>query len=191
MFKFFPGILLIQLVTAGLVFISIRWSQDPQLIIVVVVFGLILAVLTTFWFGSIVQNMQQSTHAKMQAKHAQDRERILRRAEREKAQVTSESYRQIEKASQKAVAKTNFKMGAALAVAIGAGGFMILSQLVTVGMMVLVASGSGLAGYLIRVRQDRLSWKNQIPRPKVMQANSKQTGEKKPVSSNTKLKRQE
>jgi Flp pilus assembly protein TadB len=188
MFKFFTGILLIQLVTAGLVLISIGWSQEPQLIIVVVAFGLILAVLTTFWFGSIVQNMQQSSHAKLQAKHAQDRERILRRAEREKAQVTSESYRQIAKAAQKARAKANFKMGAALAVAAGVGGFMILSQMVTVGMMILVASGSGLAGYLIRVRQDRLSWKNQLLLPKVIQTITKQTGGKKPLSGNTKLK---
>ncbi len=169
MFKILVGILLIQLVTAGLVFISIGWSQEPQLIIIVIAFGLILAVLTTFWFGSIVQNMQQSSQAKLQAKHAQDRERILRRAEREKAKVTSESYRQIEKAAQKAHAKANFKMGAALAIATGVGGFLILSQLVTVGMMILVASGSGLAGYLIRVRQDRLSWKNQLPPQKIIQ----------------------
>lgn len=185
MFKFLPGILLIQLVTAGLVVVCIRWWQEPQLIIVVVVFGILIAVLTTFWFNSIVQYMQKSTHVKLQAKHAQDREKIIRRAEREKAKVTSESYQQTEKATLKAHAKANFKMGAALAVAIGAGGFMILSQLVTVGMMVLVACGSGLAGYLIRVRQDRLSRKNQLPPPKVTR---KQIGTKKPVSGNTKLK---
>ena len=188
MFKILVGILLIQLVTAGLVFISIGWSQEPQLIIIVIAFGLILAVLTTFWFGSIVQNMQQSSQAKLQAKHAQDRERILRRAEREKAKVTSESYRQIEKAAQKARAKANFKMGAALAIATGVGGFLILSQLVTVGMMILVASGSGLAGYLIRVRQDRLSWKNQLPPQKIIQTITRQTGGKKTLCANTKLK---
>ncbi len=186
MFKFLPGILLIQLVTAGLVVLCVRWWQEPQFIIVIVAFGIILAVLTTFWFGSIVQNMQKSTHAKMQAKHFQDREKIIRRAEREKAQVTSESYRQREKATQKANAKANVKMGAALAVAIGAGGVMIFSQLVTVGMMVLIASGSGLAGYLFRVRQDRLSWKNQLPLPKVTQQATKQIDAKKPVSGKSK-----
>lgn len=191
MFRFLPGILLIQLVTAGLVFICISWSQAPQLIIVVIAFGIILAILTTFWFGSIVRNMQISTHSKLQAKHAKDREKIIRRAEREKAQVTSESYQQIEKAGKKASAKANFKVGAYFTVAIGAGGIMILSQLVTVGMMVLIASGSGLAGYLFRVRQDRLSRKNQLPLPKVTKATRKQLGAQKPVSGETKLKTRE
>ena len=186
MFKFLPGILLIQLVTAGLVLLCVRWWQEPQFIIVIVAFGIILAVLTTFWFGSIVQNMHKSTHAKMQAKHFQDREKIIRRAEREKAQVTSESYRQREKAAQKASAKANLKMGAALAVAVGAGGVMIFSQLVTVGMMVLIASGSGLAGYLFRVKQDRLSWKNQLPLPKILPPATKQIDAKKTVSGKSK-----
>jgi Flp pilus assembly protein TadB len=188
MFKFLPGILLLQLVTAGLVLICVSWSQEPQLIIVVAAFGFILAVLTTFWFGSIVRNMQNSTQAKLQAKHAQDRERIIRRAEREKAKVTSESYQQIEKAAQKAHAKANFKVGASFAAAIGIGGIMVFSQLVTVGMMVLVASGSGLAGYLVRAKQDRQSRKNKLSIPKVTQAITKQIDEKKPVSEKNKLK---
>jgi Flp pilus assembly protein TadB len=188
MFKFLPGILLIQLVTAGLVLICIRWSQEPQFIIVTIAFAIIFAVLTTFWFGSIVQNIQKSTHAKLQEKHAQDREKIIRRAEREKAKVTSESYQQREKAIQKASAKANFRVGAAFALAIGAAGFMIFSQMVTVGLMVLVASGSGLAGYLFRMRQDRLSWKSQLPLPKVTQATTKQIDAKKTVSGNSKQK---
>jgi Flp pilus assembly protein TadB len=188
MFKFLPGILLLQLVTAGLVFICVSWSQEPQLIFVVVVFGIIIAVLTTFWFGSIVRNIQNSTQAKLQAKHAQDREKIIRRAEREKAKVTSKSYQQIEKSAQKVRAKANVKAGASFAVAMGLGGIMIFSQLVTVGMMVLVAAGSGLAGYLIRVRQDHLAGKNPPPLPKVIQATTKQVSAKKPVSEYTKQK---
>ncbi len=186
MFRFLPGILLIQLVTAGLVFICTRWPQEPQLIIVVVVFAIIVAVLTTFWFGSIIQNLQNSTSAKLQAKHARDREKIIRRAEREKAKVTSESYQQIEKAARKTRAKANFKVGAYFAAATGAGAIMILSQLVTVGMMVLVASGSGLAGYLFRARQDRLSRKNKLLLPKNIQATKKQIGTQEPVPRDTK-----
>lgn len=191
MFKFLPGILLIQLVTAGLVIICVKWSQEPQLVFVVIAFGLILAVLTTFWFGSITRNVENSTHTKLLAKHAKDRERIIRRAEREKAQVTSKSYQQMEKAAQKAGAKANFKVGAAFAAAVGVGGFMIFSQLVTVGMMVLIASGSGLAGYLVRVRQDRLSRKNQLPRQKDILPPPKQIDEKKSVSGSNKLKKSE
>lgn len=180
MFRFFPGIVLLQVVTAGLVVLSIRWWQEPQLIVVAVAFGIIVAILTTFWFGSIATSIQQSNQAKLQAKHAQDREKIIRRAEREKAQVTSKSYQQREKFAQQASAKANFKVGAAFAATAGAGGLMIFSQLVTVGALLLVASGSGLAGYLLRLRQDRAAVKNQLPATEDYPAATRQIDAKKP-----------
>ena len=180
MFKFLPGILLLQMVTAGLVIISLRWWQEPQLIVVAVAFAIIVAILTTFWFGSIAHSIQQSHQAKLQAKHAQDRETIIRQAEREKAQVTSKSYQQREKFAQHASAKANFKVGAAFAAAVAAGGLMIFSQLVTVGALVIIASGSGLAGYLLRMRQDKSAFKNQLPATKDLPAGIKQIDEKKP-----------
>ncbi|MGW8193742.1 MAG: hypothetical protein ACWGOX_05695 [Desulforhopalus sp.] len=187
MFRFLPGIVLLQLVTAGLVLISVYWSQDPQFIIVAIGFGLLTAVLTTFWFGSIVRNMHNSAQAKLQAKHAQDRERIIRRAEREKAKVTSDSYQKIEREAQKARTKANVKVGVSFAAAVGVGSVMILSQLVTVGMMVLVASGSGLAGYLFRMRQDRRSRRGHLPHPGSLQTATKQTGRQKPAPASDKV----
>lgn len=190
MFRFLPGLLLIQLVTVGLVLICLKWSHDSQFVIVAVASGVLAAFLTTFWFGSIVRNIQNSSQAKLKARHAKDREKIIRGAAREKAQAASASYQQIEKATKKANAKANFKVGAYFAVAIGAGGIMILSQLVTVGMMVLVASGSALAGYLIRVRQDRLSRKKQLTLPKDLKTPKKQiTAPKKPLPEDDKRKR--
>lgn len=183
MFKFLPGILLIQLVTAGMAILCVSWSLEPQLIIVVVGFCVIIAVLTTLWFGSIVRNVENSAKAQLQAKHAQDREKIIRRAEREKAKVTSESYNQMEKAAKKANAQINFKVGVAFAAATAAGGIIIFSQLVTVGMMVLVASCGGLVGYLLRGRQDRLSWKNQSLLSKVGEPPAKKLGSLKPEST--------
>lgn len=191
MFRFLPGLLLIQLVTVGLVLICLKWLQEPQLIIVAIAFGMLSTVLTTLWFGSIVQNIQNSSQAKLKAKHAKDREKIIRGAEREKAQATSASYQQIEKATKKANAKANFKVGVYFAVAIGVGGAMILSQLVTVGMMVMVASGSALAGYLFRVRQDRLSRKNQLTLPKPLKPTKKQIGTHESLSEAPKKKMHE
>ncbi len=179
MFKFLPGILLVQIVTAGLVLISLRWWQEPLLIIVAVAFGIIIAILTTFWFGSIASSLQQFNQAKLQEKHAQDREKIIRRAEREKAKVTSKSHQQREKFAQQASAKANFKVGAAFAAAVGAGGLMIFSQLVTVGALVLIASGSGLAGYLLRMRQDRSARRDQLQITKDSPVAIKQIDEKK------------
>ena len=162
MFKFLPGILIIQFITTALVLTGFNWSNDPQLIIVIISFALIVGILAAFWFASIARDIHKMAESKMQKEHMQERERILVKAEQEKASLASESYRQIEKATNKAHAKANFKVGIACAAAMGVGGLMIFSQLVTVGMMVLIGSGSGLAGYLARVRQERLSRNRQL-----------------------------
>ena len=83
-------------------------------------------------------------------------------AERDKADTVAESYQKIAEESRKAHARANFKVGAVFAAAVGAVGIMIFSQLITVGVMVLVASGSGLSGYILRARHEQLSRKKQL-----------------------------
>lgn len=186
MFKFLPGIILVQLITAVMVVTAFNWAQDFQLTIVIALFCLIAGLLAAFWFAYLARDMYQqdlqqvlSRHAlerekillnaekekagitaeqtKLQERHAREREQLLVNAEREKAQVVSESFQQMEKAIRKAQARANFKVGAAFTLAATAGGVMLFSQLITVGMMVLIGSGSGLAGYLARARQERLA----------------------------------
>lgn len=170
---------------------AFNWSNDFQLMIVIVAIALISAVLAAFWFASIARNvyiddqavlMEQHAHDRenilkeserqkadvlkekshLQIQHAQEREKILLDAERDKANTIAESYQKIAEESRKAHAKANFKVGVAFAAAVSAGGVMILSQLVTVGAMVLVASGSGLGGYILRARHERVARKKQL-----------------------------
>ncbi len=186
MFKFLPGIILIQLVTCGLIIMAFNWSHDFQLVIVIAMIGLITAILSAFWFSSIARSISHDLQTTLREQHAQDRENILKQAgkekasaikeksdlqdmhsrererilvdsEREKSNILAQSYQKIEKETRKAHAKANFKVGAAFATAVGAGGLLIFSQLVTVGVMFLVASGSGLSGYILRARQERIS----------------------------------
>lgn len=191
MSKFLPGIIFVQLVTSGLVLMAFNWSNDFQLIIVIFVIALISAVLTAFWFASIARNLYIDDQATLLQRHAQDREsmikeserekadvikeksqlteqharereRILLDAERDKANTIAESYQKMAEESKKVHTKANFKVGAAFAAAVGAGGILVFSQLITVGMMVLVASGSGLSGYILRARHERISRKKQF-----------------------------
>jgi len=186
MFKFLPGILFLQLMTAGLMLMVVNSIHDFQMLIVLLFVALLCALLVAFWFASMARQMYNEESAAIREQHAQDRELLLKKAaqetvtviqeksqmqdryarererllldaEREKAKLVAESYKKIEKESRKAHSKANFKVGAAFALAAGAGGIMIFSQLVTIGAMVLVASGSGLSGYLLRSRQERRS----------------------------------
>ena len=191
MLKFLPGILLIQFVTIGLMLMAFNWSQDIQLIIVIIVIGLISAILVAFWFSSVALNfsideqaqiVEKHVHdrekmikdtekvktdvmiekSQLQDLHAREREKILLDAEREKSSVVEESYKKIEKESRKAHSRANLKVGLAFTAALGVSGVMIFSQLITVGVMFLVASGSGLSGYVLRGRHDRLSRNKQL-----------------------------
>jgi len=191
MFNFLPGIILIQLVTSGLVIMALNWSSDFQLVIVIAMIAFFSAILSAFWFSSISRNIHHDQQTALREQHAQDRENFLKEAgeekasaikeksqmqdmharererilldtEREKSNIIAESYQKIEKETRKAHAKANFKVGAAFATAVGAGGLLIFSQLVTVGVMFLVASGSGLSGYILRARQERLSRNKQV-----------------------------
>ncbi len=162
MFKFLPGIILIQLVTAGLVYTAILQSEQRQLVVVIIFLSLLVSILASFWFSAIARDMYKEEILKIQEQHARDREQLLVNAEREKADIATASYQKIEKETRKVHAKANFKVGAAFAAAMGAGALMIFTQLVTVGVMVLIASGSGLAGYLMRARQERLSKRKQL-----------------------------
>lgn len=191
MFHFLLGIILVQMVTSGLMLAAFAWSHDIQLMIVFIVIAITCSILAAFWFSSIARNMfnneqnyMMKQHAsdrerilkqaeqdktsvlheksKLQDEHAREREKILLAAERDKAETIAESHRKIDKESRKAHRKANFKVGAAFAVAAGAGGVMIFSQLVTVGLMFIVASGSGLTGYVMRARHERLSRNKQL-----------------------------
>ena len=179
MFKFLPGILLVQVVTGGLLFAAINKSEEPQLVSVIIALSLLVAILAAFWFASIAREIHKTEQSKMQEQHARDREKILVNAEREKADVAKESYQKIAKETKKAHAKANFKVGFAFAAAAGAGGLMIFTQLVTVGMMVLIASGSGLAGYLARARQERIAKSRQIAANETRLINSENSAPKR------------
>lgn len=186
MLKFLFGILVVQLVTAVTLMAGLNWLGEPQFIAVAVLFSVVVALLAAFWFVYIGRDLNKDELRKLQERHAFERERLLLNAEREKASISAErarlqelharerekilltaerekadltlqSYRNQEKEIRKAHARANFKVGVVCTLAAVTGGALIFSQLVTVGVMVLVASGSGLAGYLARARYERVS----------------------------------
>lgn len=161
MFKFLPAVFFIQAITAGLVLIALKWSHDAQLVIVITMIAAVVGLLGAFWYAAIARDIQQEKLAQLYENHAQEREEIRVSAEREKVDIIAQSYQKIEQETRKAHAKANFKVGAAFTLAAGAGAAMLLTQFVTIGLMVLVGSGTGLAGYLARARQERLARKSQ------------------------------
>ncbi len=158
MFRFLPGIILVQAATVALVVLTMQVDQQAVWIAAALM-ALILGLVTAFWFGSIAAHMGKDALARVQEKHARDRERLRVKAEKDKTRVIEQSHRQIARATSRAHAKANLKVGAAFAAAVGAGVLMLFTQFLTVGLLTLTTAGGALVGYGVRARQELASRK--------------------------------
>ncbi|MBE9559139.1 MAG: hypothetical protein IMF15_00055, partial [Proteobacteria bacterium] len=67
------------------------------------------------------------------------------------------SHEEIRKETNRAHARSSFKLGAGFIGIVAAGSLMIFSQLLTLGLLTLAVGGGALGGYLMRVRQEAVS----------------------------------
>jgi hypothetical protein len=154
MFRFFPSVLALQLVLAATV-AGALYSKEPIAYAAIGVFVILTSVLFSIWLRSISELQGKDEIARHKDAFAKEREEILVSAEKEKLKVVKASQKQFNKDTSRANAKANFKVGAAVAAAVGIGAVLVISQLVTLGLLTLTTAGGGLAGYLMRARQDR------------------------------------
>jgi flagellar biosynthesis protein FliP len=157
MFKFLPGILLIQFATSALVFILLRTTVENFQAIAVAIISLVISLFGAFWFASIAQNTHKDALEKTRQAHAQEREDLLVDTERQKVDMLKQTHAQIVKETNRAHAKANLKVGAMFTAAVGVGAVMVFAQFITVGLIMLATTGGALTGYLARARQDRLA----------------------------------
>ncbi len=175
MLKFWPGIILLQLVTLVLFYLMSELELEidlgaSQLWLTIGLVELLFSVLAAFWFASIARQCHQDELETVKEEHAQEREKIRVNAERAKTRIVNKSHKEMLKETRRAHAGANIKVGAAFAGALALGGIMISTQFVTFGLLLLTTAGGGLAGYLARGRQmallgnkggaGRLSFKN-------------------------------
>lgn len=150
-FRFLPGIIIIQAATAALVFVvietpTISWELCALL-------ALCASFLAAFWFASIADHLKKDAIADLKEKSVRERERLIVSAEKEKSRVFKQTHKQIVKETNRAHAKANFKVGAVVIGAVGAGIGLLSLQFITVGLITLLAAGGALTGYVVRARQ--------------------------------------
>ena len=160
MLRYLPGILIIQAATIALILAAIK-TTDPEIWVAIGSLAVIISLVTAFWFGSISSHVKKDAVARTREEFSRERENLRVNAERQKSRLIKKSHDQINKETNRAHAKANFKVGAAFAGIIGAGALMILTQFLTLGLLTLATGGGALAGYLARTRQDYLSRKKQ------------------------------
>jgi Flp pilus assembly protein TadB len=160
MLKFIPGILILQIITIALVLIA---PEDPanwgwlRLAIPVLIAGC----LTAFWFGSIAAHQRKNEISRLKAHHAKERETIRVNAERAKTKLVKKTQRQTLQETRRSARRANIKIGLACGGVAAVGGVLILTQFMSLGVLMLTSAGGALGGYMLRVRQEKI--KLQLP----------------------------
>lgn len=153
MLKFLPGVFLLQIITVAFVLLFgtdfSDWSW-LKLAFPLVIIG----VLTTFWFNAMESHHHKDEISKLKEKHAAEREKIKVNAERAKTRIVKQTHKEMSKEVNRTSAKANMKVGGAVVGVACVGGFLMLTQFLTLGVMILTGAGGTLGGYLLRMRQE-------------------------------------
>ena len=156
MLKYLLGILIIQAATVAMTFAAIK-SDDQELWLAVLLLAFIISLVTAFWFASIASHAKKDALADAKDEFTKEREKLRINAERQKTRLIRKSHEEIRKETNRAHARSSFKLGAGFIGIVAAGSLMIFSQLLTLGLLTLAVGGGALGGYLLRVRQEVIS----------------------------------
>lgn len=154
MLKFIPGILLLQGVTIVLVLIAPSKMENwawLRLAIPVLIAGL----LTAFWFGSMAAQERKDQINRLKEHHAKDREAIRVNAERAKTRLVKQAQRKTLQEVRRAARRANIRVGLAFGGLAGLGGLLLLTQFISIGVLMLTTAGGALGGYMLRIRQEK------------------------------------
>ncbi len=154
MLKFLPGLVLLQAITASLMLLAPEHLAGWGWLRLIIPLG-IVATLMAFWFNSLAKHVSKDEIMQLREAHARERENIRVNAERAKHQITKDAQKQVQQEIRRTTAQANFKVGAAFAGAVSVGGLLLLTQFMTLGILVLTTAGGTLGGYLLRMKQEK------------------------------------
>jgi len=109
MLRYLPGILLVQIVTAVLLWINLG-STPRDLAIQFGVPVLLITLVTGLWFASISRADAERLNAKIRLQYARDREQINVKAEKSKAKILENTQKEIRKQEKRIGRKASLKV---------------------------------------------------------------------------------
>jgi len=148
-FKFFLGIVLVEIISIVLFAISPK-TFDEMGILRLVVPLFFVAIMVAFWFSLLSEHFYKDREHEIKESFAKEREKLRVKAERDKIKVVKEAQKEIAKEAKITHAKANFKVGAAFAGVLGVGALFMLAQFVTAGLLTMTAAGGAIGGYYWR-----------------------------------------
>jgi Flp pilus assembly protein TadB len=157
MFRFLPGILVVEAATVGVVMTAKSGSGEADWVPLGLL-AFIITLLIAVWFGSIADHVKKDALAEARNSFARERENLLVAAETDKRATLEETHRRLVREVSRANRRANIKLGFGLFVLLSIGAVLLAVELVTVGLLTFAAAGGAVAGYLVRSRQEALAY---------------------------------
>ena len=151
--KFFVGVVLVQGMTALLLY---AWSRtgSADAALTFVALGLAAGFFAALWFASLSRSDRKEAQIRAEARLAQERERHKRLSERARLKAADAARKEGQREARRGRAGSNLKLGGAVAGMVGLGVMLLLTQFLSLGVLLVSSSGGAVAGYLFRARQE-------------------------------------
>ncbi len=107
MFRFLPGIIIVEAAMVALVTAFMNASTEANWIPMALLVA-IVTVLVAFWFGSIADHVKKDALAQAKDDFVRDRENLLVAADADKRKVVEQSHKQLIKETNQVHATANF-----------------------------------------------------------------------------------
>ncbi len=154
--KYLVGILLAQ-GAAVVMAIAAFQTRPSEHWGVFAVFTVLVGLFAALWFAAIANGTRHHAVARVKDDFAREREKIRVQSEKDKSKLIAQTHRETLKTIRRVQAGASFKVGLVFAALLALGGTMLVSQFVTVGLLILSTAGGALLGYVVRARQERAS----------------------------------
>jgi hypothetical protein len=151
--KYFLGLILVQAVTALLLYAW--WSTgSTDAALTFAALGLASALFAALWLASLARGHKDEALLRAESHLANERERHKRLSAEERAKAVEQTRKQVQRETRREKNRSNVKLYTAFAGVAGLGTLLLLTQFLSLGVLLISSSGGALAGYLLRMRQE-------------------------------------
>ena len=176
MFRYLPGIVLVQVVTLTLLWANVGAPLD-KLLLRVGLPALIISGVTALWLSMIGRMETERRNAKLREQHAievtrlnreieraradvlqqasADKAQLMERAHTERERLVKQTHKELLKRERGINRQANIKIGLAFMGVTAIGVVMLITELLTLGLLTIMTAGGAMGGYLLRWRQTR------------------------------------
>ncbi len=151
--KLFLGLVLIQGVTALLLYAWWR-SGSADAAITFGALAVASALFAALWLASLARGHSAESVLRAEADLARERERQRRLTAEERARTVERARKQVKRETQRVRNRSSVKLYGGFAGIAALGALLLLTQFLSLGVLLISSSGGAIAGYLLRIRQE-------------------------------------